>query len=312
MLSFQCDEKENPLTLQQLRYFLAAAEHRSFTAAAAAMRVAQPSLSEQVRLLEAELGVQLFVRAGRSLTLTEAGRALSRPAHRAVAAVAEAELAVAAVRDVVAGTVTLGVFGAPSYYLVGEVIAEFRRRYPRVRIRFVGANSAIVAEDVRAGRVEAGLVVLPVDDAGLDVRPVRRDELLYASARLARVRRPVTIAEVAAAKLVLPFATHAAGDPTRRQIVQRAQEAGLAIEPVIDIDDLEVALDLAARGVADTVISKAIASSRNFPQGLGTTSFDEPIYETLAFITRRETVLSPAMRALLRVAERQLGAAGDG
>ena len=63
------------MTLQQLRYFLAAAEHGSFTAAARSLYIAQPSLSEQVRQLEAELGVDLFVRAGRGIALTEAGRA---------------------------------------------------------------------------------------------------------------------------------------------------------------------------------------------------------------------------------------------
>jgi DNA-binding transcriptional LysR family regulator len=64
------------LTLQQLSYFLAAARHGSFSAAAEALHMAQPSLSEQVRRLEAELGVDLFTRVGRGLVLTEAGRSL--------------------------------------------------------------------------------------------------------------------------------------------------------------------------------------------------------------------------------------------
>src|SRR3954447_10680065 len=67
------------MTLQQLTYFLAAAEHGSFSAAADALHMAQPSLSEQIRRLEAELGVPLFARAGRGLTLTEAGRLLVPP-----------------------------------------------------------------------------------------------------------------------------------------------------------------------------------------------------------------------------------------
>ena len=64
------------MTLQQLTYFLAASEHGSFSAAAEALHMAQPSLSEQIRRLEAELGVSLFARAGRRLALTEAGRLL--------------------------------------------------------------------------------------------------------------------------------------------------------------------------------------------------------------------------------------------
>ena len=78
------------MTLQQLQYVLAAIEHGSFSAAADALHLAQPSLSEQIRRLEAELGVALFVRGGRRLVLTEAGEALRPEAERTVAAAARA------------------------------------------------------------------------------------------------------------------------------------------------------------------------------------------------------------------------------
>ena len=78
------------MTLQQLRYFLAAADHGSFSAAAESLLMAQPSLSEQIRRLEAELGVALFARAGRRLALTEAGRMLRPHAERTLAAAEEA------------------------------------------------------------------------------------------------------------------------------------------------------------------------------------------------------------------------------
>jgi len=296
------------LTLQQLRYFLATADLGSFSAAAAELRLAQPSVSEQVRLLESELGVALFVRAGRTLALTEAGRALRGHAGRVLQAVEEARSAVAEVRQVLTGTVTLGIFGTASYYFVAEVIEAFRRRHPGVRVRLVGENSAQVVEDVRAGRIEAGVVVLPVDDEALDVRPIGRDEVLYASARLRRVKQPATIEHVASVPLVLAFATHGVRDPTRRQLAARAQVAGLSIEPAIEVEDLETAVDIASRGLADTVISSAIARSPSFPRGLGVVSFEDPFFETFAIVTRRQTVLSPAVAALLRVAERRLAA----
>ena len=66
------------MTLQQLRYFLAAVDHGSFSAAAESLLMAQPSLSDQIRRLEAELGVALFARTGRRLALTEAGRKIGR------------------------------------------------------------------------------------------------------------------------------------------------------------------------------------------------------------------------------------------
>src|SRR3954447_24702144 len=82
------------MTLQQLSYFLAAAEHGSFTAAADVLHLARPSVSEQIAQLESELGVRLFVRAGRRLELTEAGRVLLPEAQRALSAASEARDAV--------------------------------------------------------------------------------------------------------------------------------------------------------------------------------------------------------------------------
>ena len=96
----------------------------------------------------------------------------------------------AGVRDVRAGTASFGTFSTAVYYLLADLAEAFTDRYPGVRLRIVGLNSSAVADDVRAGRLEAGLVVLPVDAEGLVVRPALRDEVLYTSAHAHRVRRP--------------------------------------------------------------------------------------------------------------------------
>src|SRR5437763_3206662 len=165
------------MTLQQLTYFLAATDHGSFSAAADTLSMAQPSLSEQIRRLEAELGAPLFVRAGRGLELTEAGRRLRPHAERTLAAAQAAAESVREVRDLTGGTVAFGTFGSAHYYLLGGLVQDFRGRYPDVRVRVIGQNSAGVADAVRDGQLEAGLVVLPVDDRGLGVRPGQEEEL---------------------------------------------------------------------------------------------------------------------------------------
>jgi DNA-binding transcriptional LysR family regulator len=300
------------MTLQQLQQFLAAIEHGSFSAAADALHLAQPSLSEQVRRLEAELGVALFVRAGRRLELTEAGRALRPEAERTVDAAARAAASVAGVRELRGGTATFGTFGEAPSWLIGNIVATFRRRHPGVRVRVVGVNSSEVADAVRAGRIEAGLVALPVDDAGLDVRPALTDELLYASADPERVRRPVAIEQLAQVPLILYDARWGTEDPARRALAERAQRAGVRIEPAIEVEQAQSALDLAARGLGDTIVSEALALRRTgFPGALRTVSFDEPLYETFAFIARRGTPLSPATRELIALAEQQLAALAE-
>jgi DNA-binding transcriptional LysR family regulator len=294
------------LTLQQLTYFLAAADHGSFSAAAETLLMAQPSLSEQIRRLEAELGVPLFMRVGRGLELTEAGRLLRPHAERTLAEAQEAIESVREVRDLSGGTVAFGTFGSAHHYLLGGLVEDFRARHPQVRVRAIGQNSAEVADAVRDGHLEAGLVVLPVDDRGLDVRPSIRDELLYVSADRARLTEPITIERLAAAPLILYDARWAAVDPTRRQLRERAQRAGVLVEPQIEVEYVTAALDLAVRGLGDTVSTRSILDMRGYARRLGTVAFEPPLMETFAFITRRNARLSPATREFMELADRRV------
>jgi DNA-binding transcriptional LysR family regulator len=295
------------LTLPQLTYFLAAAEHGSFSAAAESLLMAQPSLSEQIRRLEAELGVPLFTRAGRGIELTEAGRLLRPHAERTLAEAQAAAESVRQVRDLTGGTVAFGTFGSAHHYLLARLVEDFRKRHPHVRVRAIGQNSAEVADAVREGQLEAGLVVLPIDDRGLSVQPAVEDELLYVSADPKRLERPMTIERLAEAPLILYDARWAQVDPARRQLRELAQNAGVTIEPQIEVEYVTAALELAARRMGDTVSTRSVIDVRGFSRRLGTVGFDPPLMETFAFITRRNAHLSPATREFMALAKKHLG-----
>ena len=106
--------------------------------------------------------------------------------------------------------------------------------------------------------------MLPVEDAGLDVRVALREELLYISADPERVEAPITIEQLAQAPLILADARWAAMDPTRRQLRERAQAAGVTIEPQIEVEYLTAALDLAVRGLGDTVATQSTLTGRGY------------------------------------------------
>ena len=296
------------MTLQQLQYFLAAYRHGSFSAAATDLHMAQPSISEQIRRLEAELGVRLFQRVGRGLTPTEAGHTLRPHAERTLDAAEAARESVVAVRELRGGTATFGTWGTARYYPGVDFVAEFRRRHPSVRVRVVGQNSSEVVEAVRSGDLEAGMIALPIDDRGLDVQPIMRDEIVYASIEPAHVRHPVTIEALAARPLILADASYGTEDPTRRQLAELAQRVGVSIQPQIDVEDIEAALELAARGLGDTIVSRGIllAMGRRVSKRLGWVPFDEPFYDTFAFIARTNAPLSPASREFLGLAREGL------
>ena len=299
------------MNLQQLRYFLSTVEHGSFSAAADTLHLAQPSLSEQVRRLEGELGVALFLRVGRGLVITEAGRTLRPHAERVLGAVEDAREAVREVRELEAGTVTLGTFGNAPYYLLAEVIAAFRERHPGVNVEVVGQNSTQVADAVRAGTIEAGLVVLPLDDRGLEIRPIMRDEIVYISGDPERARRPVTIEMLARAPLILYDARFGWDDPTRRQLRERAQRAGVSLVPTIEVEFPETAIRLVQRGAGDTLLGHVITGAPEFPADIHVAHFQPRLYDTFAVATRPGARLSPATRELLAIAEERLTSLGE-
>src|SRR5690606_14958354 len=294
------------MTLKQLRAFLEAVRTGSFTAAAARMDITQASVSELIRKLEDEHGTPVFSRGGSRLVLTAAGSALLPFAEQAVAAADGAEQALRSVRSLRGGVATFGLLRNAAYYLLSDLAQQFHDSYPEVRIRLIGLNSVEVASAVAAGTAEAGLVVLPIDDDGLDVTPLMRDEVVYASADPARVAEPVTTAGLGRSRLILYDAHYGWADPTRRQLAERAQLAGIRLEPWIEVEHVESALALVARGIGDTIISRAVAESATCPDSVHTVGFAEPLYDTIALVRRKAEVLSPASRELARLAQRML------
>lgn len=294
------------VTIAQLRAFLAALELGSFTAAAAELDMTQASVSELVARLEKELEVRLFIRGGRRLVPTAAASALREHAEQAVSAISNGIDTVRAIGSLEGGTCTFGVLRNAAYYDLSNLVQRFHTKHPNVKVRLVGLNSSLVAESIAAGEIEAGLVVLPIEETGLQVKPLFADEVLYASVHRSPANGPVTTEEASQAKLVLYDAYAGWKDPTRKQLLERARLQGLDIDPAIEVEHVETALSLVATGAADTIVSRTIADAPSFPAGIQVTSFAEPFYDTIALVQRDSSHLSPATRRLAELAEQTL------
>ena len=295
--------KAELLSLQQFRCFCAAFELGSFTAAAESLRVSQPAVAEQIRKLEQGLGTDLFVRAGRGVIATDAGRAFAEHATRCLRAVEDATDSVGELTELRSGTITLGTFSDPSGWRLGEVVSAFMRRHPEISVRLVGRNSSMTAERVRRGELEAGVVLLPIDDDKLQVRPIVRDEVLYVSADPERTRQPATIEQLATRPLIFYDAESADNDPIRRQLAERAQALGVRLQPRVEVELRDIALQLVAEGIGDTYVPSAFTHAPYYPQRLTTAPFSPAMYDTFAIITRLGGRLSAGLRELLPAVE---------
>jgi LysR family cyn operon transcriptional activator len=294
------------MTIIQLNYFLAAAAAGSLTQAADDLGVAQPTLSEQIRKLEQNLGVPLFTRAKQGLTLTEAGHRFLPHAQRVAGDYSEALASITGIRDRETGTVSFGMFNTGPFVL-SDLIPAFRRRYPNIRVRVVGSNSAQLADAVRSGRLEAAVVALPVDARGISIGDVLwSSEAAYFHVDPAATAAPVSIEDLARRPLVLPDSSWSDVDPMRRQLSERAQALGYPLIPDIEVETGAAALSIAASGVAGAVASVPVAEALGYTKKLTWASLDPPLIETFAVITRDPTNLSPATEAMIELTSQHM------
>lgn len=288
------EPKAELVSLQQIRCVLATIDAGSFTGAAERLDVSQPAVAEQVRNLERTLGIELFARAGRGVRLTAAGVAFAERAPAVISSLEDALGSVREVQTVQSGTLAFGLFATPEAYEIDRFAAAFAHDHPGISVRLVGRNSSSAADRVRSGELEAALVVLPIDDAGLEVRPIVRDEVLYVSADRRQVAGRVSIEQLTERPLILYDAESGDRDPLRRQLTERAQELGLQLTPRIETETMVMALRLVAAGVGDSYVPRTHLAAPSVPPGLFATPFAPAVHETFALTTRRGTRLSPA------------------
>ena len=297
-------------SIHQLRCFLATYELGSLTAAADELGYAQPSVSEQVRLLEKTLGTSLFRRVGRGVVPTESAEALRPHAERALASVDAGRQAVSAVAGLVTGTVRFGTFGTARLYFGAQLVADVLARHPGVRVELVGQNSVAVQEDLRRGRLEAALIAIPVATERMTVTPVARDELVYLSSDPSRLERPVTVAQLARADLVMAETSWRDVDSERALLREALQRAGHTLRTRIEVEDVETAVEVVGMGLADSVLPRGAVEqvAPRLAPGVGWVSLRPRAYETMAIVHRQDAELSPAARLVIELATRRVQA----
>jgi len=168
------------MEVHQLRYFLAVARTANFSRAAEQCRVAQPSLSQQIKKLEDELGERLFERTKRAVSLTPAGERLRAHAERVIDALEQARASVSEGGGTVRGRVALGVLPTVAPFYLPERLRAFAAEYPEVEVVIHEDTTAQLAKAVLAKEIDLALVSLPVDQRGLRALSLFEEPLLAA------------------------------------------------------------------------------------------------------------------------------------
>ena len=236
----------------QLKAFHHVALLGGFSAAARALGLTQPAISEQVRALERDHDVHLFQRKGRQVSLTLSGRRLFRLTERYFETEAEIAGLLSEARAVPGGRLRLMVDNA--VHITG-LLAAFQRRYPKVSIQLSTGNSAAVLAALDAYEAEIGLIGSADPGRGFTVLALGGSPIVgFARAGLiAGASHGLTLREI----LEHPLVLREPGSKTREALVAAAHERGLALTPAIEVEGQEALREIVAEGVGIGFVSRA-------------------------------------------------------
>jgi DNA-binding transcriptional LysR family regulator len=167
--------------LRQLRYFIAVAEEGNFSRAAERLYVSQPPLSMQIKSLEEELGVRLFERSNRGVTLTAAGAVFFEETRTLLTRLEHAKCKALQVDRGDVGLLSVGFVSIADYSILPPTLKSFRASFPRVEVQLHELTTDAQIRELRAARLDLGVGLGPVDEPDLEFEAVLREELLLAA-----------------------------------------------------------------------------------------------------------------------------------
>jgi DNA-binding transcriptional LysR family regulator len=242
------------MELRQLAHFVAVAEERHFTRAAARVHVVQSSLSSSIGALERELGEALFVRDNRRVALTQAGRALLPAARRALAAADEGRDAVAGVRGVLHGQLHVGAIQTLGVVDLAALLARLRRAHPGVTIRLSHDAAPVLARAAADAELDIAFIDGPVDPAKLARTRLGSDHLVLAVPRGDPLARRASIGLSDPALRDRDFADYRADSALRAQIDAACMAAGLARRVACEVENMQYLVESVRHGLGIAIL----------------------------------------------------------
>ncbi len=283
------------MDLKQIEYFVRVAELGSFTRAAAALDVAQPALSRQVRMLEVELRQNLLVRNGRGALPTEAGKVMLEHGRGILHQVERAREELGRVRGALAGRVAVGLPPTIAKLLTVPLVQAFRREMPEATLAISEGLSSAMGESLASGRLDIALIYNPTPSPEIELTPLLDEDLFLVQSReagtKATVTRPLPLADLASVPLVIPTRPNAI-----RMLVESAlAAAGLRPHIALEIDGVSAILDLVAEGAGSAVLSDAAVRTSGRPEAFTLRPVGSPrlrSHLSMAVSSQRPTTLT--------------------
>lgn len=285
-------------SLERLRTLREVARTGGFSAAAEALGLTQPAVSNQIRQLEQETGARLLERIGRTVRPTPEGELLIAAADRAFATLDTALDEVARMRSEVSGTLVVATGATATRYLLPAVVAELTGHHPGIDLRILTGNTVDLVQGVLDGSIDLGLLTAPIDDPHLETRLFYRDRLVcIAPLGQAPVAGPVLPADMEGRRLIL---FDRAGS-IRRAVDRWLDGADRARIRTTDIGSADALVAYVRAGFGWSIVSEVTARADADAGHIDLRPLDPPIWRDLVLVWRRDRAARPVIAAALAV-----------
>lgn len=287
--------------LAQLDAFLQVARHRSFSRAAEALFLTQPSVTARIQSLEREIGERLFDRSGRSVTLTDAGRAFIRHAQRALTAVQEGTDAIEAVRHGEVGSLRIGSSSSIGTYVLPKILKTFRDARPRVHIYLTTGTSEEVIERLLAGELHVAICRL-TQHPELEAIHLFNDDLtlVVAPNHPFASRRRVKMSDAGRE----PFLFFERGSSYHSLIYSVFLRLGIVPESVMELDSIETTKHMVEAGLGVAILPLSNVEREVAAGHLATvqiTDLEQPTQREVGAHLPRNRAYTKPLREFLRI-----------
>ena len=282
------------MELRHLHYFLTLCEELHFSEAAFKIGISQPTLSQQIRVLEGEVGVPLFDRLGKKTVQTEAGLILQRYAIKAIKELENAQTAIDDLKDAYSGTLRVAVLPSDLDYHLTELLVAFHRDFPSVHIEVI--PSIDIPNKVLLNEVDIGLALVEPAHSQLTARPIFKESycLFVSKKSHLATRKKIKISELADIPLIL----YPKGFYGRDLIDRWCLTQGIRVEPIMAPGSSTAIFQLIEAGVGASIQPHKLIEAFEDKDMIAIPIEDAP-QRSLAIIYRNDRYLSKAAQRFI-------------
>ncbi len=282
------------MELRQLEYFQMASRLKNITRAAERLRVSQPNITVAIKKLEGELGILLFDRSQKQLSLTPEGAVFLERVEVALRNIQDAVLEVNDYKQLQKGTIKIGIPPMMGAYLFPKIFSSFQRRYSHLDVYLHEEGSVAIREQLERDELDFGIIIIPDSSPNLQLLPMARSQVVCCvpeDSPLA-ARKAITMQDIEGSSLIMLKE----GSFLRQTMLQKMKASGITPDIVLESNQVVTIMGLVASGVGNAFLLDMVVREVS---GIRAIPLATPVYVDVGLAWKRDRYISRAAQSFI-------------